>query len=74
MVWMREAEDGGQNSSNIDPRHGGSDKARLEAATMEVQGGARGEKWGRQQHPGRCSRICGRTTSGDASVTTASTY
>ncbi|KAE8818921.1 hypothetical protein D1007_03314 [Hordeum vulgare] len=46
MVWMREAEDGGQNSSNIDPRHGGSDKARWEAAAMEVQGGAHGEKWG----------------------------
>ncbi|KAE8808447.1 hypothetical protein D1007_15198 [Hordeum vulgare] len=46
MVWTREAEDGGQNSSNIDPRHGGSDKARWEAAAMEVQGGARGEKWG----------------------------
>ncbi|KAI4964971.1 hypothetical protein ZWY2020_057737 [Hordeum vulgare] len=46
MVWTREAEDGGQNSSNIDPRHGGSHKARWEAAAMEVQGGARGEKWG----------------------------
>ncbi|KAE8813122.1 hypothetical protein D1007_09898 [Hordeum vulgare] len=51
MVWMREAEDGGQISSNVDPRHGGSDKSRWEAAAMEVQGGTRGEKWGRQQHP-----------------------
>ncbi|KAE8792844.1 hypothetical protein D1007_32623 [Hordeum vulgare] len=46
MVWTREAEGGRKNSSNIDPRHGGSDKARWEAATMEVQGGACGEKWG----------------------------
>ncbi|KAE8775432.1 hypothetical protein D1007_52048 [Hordeum vulgare] len=46
MVWTREAEDGGQNSSNIDPQQGGSDKARWEAAAMESQGGARGEKWG----------------------------
>ncbi|KAE8799660.1 hypothetical protein D1007_24906 [Hordeum vulgare] len=46
MVWMREAEDGRQISSNVDPRHGGSDKAKWEAAAMEVQGGTRGEKWG----------------------------
>ncbi|KAE8818442.1 hypothetical protein D1007_03563 [Hordeum vulgare] len=46
MVWMREAEDGGQISSNVDPRHGGSDKSRWEAAAMEVQGATRGEKWG----------------------------
>ncbi|KAE8808652.1 hypothetical protein D1007_14723 [Hordeum vulgare] len=46
MVWMREAEEGGQISSNVDPRHGGSDKSRWEAAAMEVQGGTRGEKWG----------------------------
>ncbi|KAE8786811.1 hypothetical protein D1007_39266 [Hordeum vulgare] len=46
MVWMREAEDGGQISSNVDPRHGSSDKARWEAAAMETQGGTCGEKWG----------------------------
>ncbi|KAI5003917.1 hypothetical protein ZWY2020_031160 [Hordeum vulgare] len=46
MVWMREAENGGQISSNVDPRHGGSDKARWEAAAMEAQGGTRSEKWG----------------------------
>ncbi|KAE8797639.1 hypothetical protein D1007_27106 [Hordeum vulgare] len=46
MVWTREAEDGGQNSSNVDPRQGGSDKARWEAAAMETQGGACGDKWG----------------------------
>ncbi|KAE8814820.1 hypothetical protein D1007_07831 [Hordeum vulgare] len=46
MVWTREAKDGGQNSSKVDPRQGGSDKARWEAADMETQGGARGEKWG----------------------------
>ncbi|KAE8786174.1 hypothetical protein D1007_40086 [Hordeum vulgare] len=40
-------DDGGQNSSNMDPRHGSSDKARWEAAAMETQGGGRGsEKWG----------------------------
>ncbi|KAE8796596.1 hypothetical protein D1007_28404 [Hordeum vulgare] len=33
-------------SSNVDPRHGGSDKSRWEAAAMEMQGGTRGEKWG----------------------------
>ncbi|KAE8814603.1 hypothetical protein D1007_08123 [Hordeum vulgare] len=44
MVWMRDNDDGG--SSNVDPRHGSSDKARWDAAAME-QGGTRGsEKWG----------------------------
>ncbi|KAE8801150.1 hypothetical protein D1007_23256 [Hordeum vulgare] len=44
MLWMRDNNDGG--SSNVDPRHGSSDKARWDAAAME-QGGARGsEKWG----------------------------
>ncbi|KAE8782122.1 hypothetical protein D1007_44502 [Hordeum vulgare] len=44
MVWMRDNDDGG--SSNVDPRHGSSDKARWDADAME-QGGARGsEKWG----------------------------
>ncbi|KAE8767763.1 hypothetical protein D1007_60868 [Hordeum vulgare] len=41
---MRDNDEGG--SSNIDPRHGSSDKARWDAEVME-QGGPRGsEKWG----------------------------
>ncbi|KAE8812071.1 hypothetical protein D1007_10908 [Hordeum vulgare] len=44
MVWMRDNDEGG--SSNVDPCHGSSDKARWDADAME-QGGARGsEKWG----------------------------
>ncbi|KAE8767343.1 hypothetical protein D1007_61343 [Hordeum vulgare] len=44
LVWMRDNDEGG--SSNIDPRHGSSDKARWDAAVME-QGDPRGsEKWG----------------------------
>ncbi|KAE8812393.1 hypothetical protein D1007_10759 [Hordeum vulgare] len=47
LAWMRDIDDGGQNSSNMDPRQGPSDKARWEAAAMEAQGGGRGsEKWG----------------------------
>ncbi|KAE8793218.1 hypothetical protein D1007_32054 [Hordeum vulgare] len=47
LVWMRDIDDGGKNSSNMDQRHGSSDKARWEAATMETQGGGHGfEKWG----------------------------
>ncbi|KAE8798884.1 hypothetical protein D1007_25853 [Hordeum vulgare] len=44
LVWMRDNDEGG--SSNVDPRHGSSDKARWDADAME-QGGERGsEKWG----------------------------
>ncbi|KAE8792119.1 hypothetical protein D1007_33272 [Hordeum vulgare] len=44
LVWMRDNDEGG--SSNVDPRHGSSDKARWDAEAME-QGGTRGsEKWG----------------------------
>ncbi|KAE8783452.1 hypothetical protein D1007_43111 [Hordeum vulgare] len=38
MVWMRDIDDGGHNSSNMNPRHGPSDKARWEATAMEAQG------------------------------------
>ncbi|XP_044969857.1 uncharacterized protein LOC123429960 [Hordeum vulgare subsp. vulgare] len=44
LVWMRDNDEGG--SSNVDPRHGSSDKARWDVDAME-QGGERGsEKWG----------------------------
>ncbi|KAE8813069.1 hypothetical protein D1007_09833 [Hordeum vulgare] len=44
LVCMRDNDEGG--FSNVDPRHGSSDKARWDADAME-QGGARGsEKWG----------------------------
>ncbi|KAE8791165.1 hypothetical protein D1007_34424 [Hordeum vulgare] len=44
LVWMRDNDEGG--SSNIDPRHGSSDKARWDAEVMEQGDPRRSEKWG----------------------------
>lgn len=47
LVWTRDVDDGGQNSSNMDPRRGQPDRGRWEATAMESQSdGRRNEKWG----------------------------